>query len=312
MITEEQREARRSGIGGSDVGAIIGLVDDSVPTVPNFTAMDVYLSKVDPTYERKVNSNQRNNMDFGNLIEDFIISMFERKTGHKVVRENTTRQSKTHPWLLGNIDGFIPSLNAILEVKNVDPSKEWKWGKDGTDEIPEMYLLQCAHYAHVYDVDKVYIAAYFGSSRFKVFLYNRNIDLENFIVGKATEFWHENVLKKVPPVSTGLEDYRKLYPEAKTSEPVIADDDTIGVLNSLTETQEKIKELGKVEKDLQAKICELMKDSDLLVSSDGRVLVTWKNQVANRVDTKALKEKYPDIANAVTKQSQSRVMRIKG
>lgn len=307
MLTEEQRIARRQGIGGSDIGAIIGLIDDSVATVGQFTAVDVYLSKVEEDYKRPENEA----MAIGNIIEDFIIMMFERRTGCPVIREKNTRHSKTHPWLLANIDGFLPTENAILEVKNVDPSKEYLWGKEGTDEIPELYLLQCAHYAHVYDVDKVYIGAYFGGARFKIFVYKRNTKLEEYIVTAATRFWHEHILAKVPPAASGLEDYRKLYPEAKNTQPVIADDESIQMINKLLETQEMIKGLSKVESDIRAKVCQLLKDSESLISQQGQTLATWKNQVSNRVDTRALKELYPEVANNIIRQSHTRVLRIK-
>ena len=116
MLTEKQLHDRRKGIGGSDIGIIMGCQEDTTAAFKGKSIVDVYLSKVDPLYENKINDS----MAFGNHIEEFIVRMFETKTGWSVVRENATRKSTTHPILIGNIDGFIPTVNAVLEVKNVD------------------------------------------------------------------------------------------------------------------------------------------------------------------------------------------------
>lgn len=306
MLTEEQRELRRKGLGGSDIGAIVlrSLNDRSLSYS---TAMEIYLSKVDPAYGKYNNAS----MHFGNIIEPFIITMFEQETGLSVVRDNETRFSKSHPFLLANVDGFIPSENAILEIKNVDPSRSYLWGEAGSDDIPEAYLLQVAHYVSIYEAHKAYIAAYFGGARLKIFVYERNRSLEEIIVKSATHFWNEHVLKKVPPTPETLDDYQKLYTVEKSNNALKADIIAMTMIQTIKENQEKIKELEKENDVFKAYICSQMRDHAELMAEDGSILVTWKTQKFSRVDTRRIREEYPEIAEKVTKTKSSRVLRIR-
>lgn len=306
MLTEEQRELRRSGLGGSDIGAIVlrSLNDRSLSYS---TAMEVYLSKVDPGYGKDSNKS----MHFGNIIEPFLITMFEQETGLSVVRDNETRFSETHPFLLANVDGFIPEENAILEIKNVDPGRAFLWGDEDSDEIPESYLLQVAHYVSIYNANKAYIAAYFGGARFKIFTYERNKSLEEVIIKSATHFWKEHVLKKIPPTPETLEDYQKLYRIEKTQDGVEADDIAVSMIAALKENQEKIKVLEKENDTFKAYLCSQMLDHGKLVAGDGSILATWKTQTSNRIDAKRIREVYPDISDEMTKVTTSRVLRIR-
>ena len=306
MLTEKQLHDRRKGIGGSDIGIIMGCQEDTTAAFKGKSIVDIYLSKVDPLYENKINDS----MAFGNHIEEFIVRMFETKTGWSVVRENATRKSTTHPILIGNIDGFIPTVNAVLEVKNVDPSKAWLWGEDGSDEIPEYYLYQCAHYAHVYNVQKVYIAAYFGGARFKIYLFERNMDLEKIIINKAEKFWADHVEKRVPPKPEDYEDCSKVYASSIAKSEHVADQDIQESINELISVQASIKDMSEKENSLKTKICSAMESNEILLSMNGDKLATWKTQTAKRIDTAKLKAEYPDIASAVTTESTSRVFRV--
>lgn len=305
MLTDKQLLERRQGIGGSDIGVIMGCQEDDTAAYSKSLA-DVYLSKVDPLYEQK----SKQYMEFGNHIEEFIVRMFETKTGWSVVRENATRKSTTHPIMIGNIDGFIPTVNAVLEIKNVNPYRAYLWGADGTDEIPEYYLYQCAHYAHVYNVQKVYIAAYFGGADFKVFIYDRNMDFEKIIINKAEKFWADHVEKRIPPKPEDYEDCCKVYASSVAQSEYVADQDIQLAVNELSAVQQQIKEMTEQADKLKTMICSSMESNEILTSMQGHKLATWKTQTAKRIDTTRLKEEYPDIASTVTTESTSRVFRI--
>lgn len=305
MLTEKQLHDRRKGIGGSDIGVIMGCQEDTTEPYKK-SIVDIYLSKVDPLYKNKTNRNK----DFGNHIEEFIVREFETQTGWSVVREKSTRTSTTHPILIGNIDGFIPTVNAVLEVKNVNPFNAWMWGEDESDEIPEYYLYQCAHYAHVYNVQKVYIAAYFGGSRFKIYLFERNMDLEKIIINKAEKFWADHVEKRIPPKPEDYEDCGKVYASSIAQSEHVANQDIQESINELISVQASIKDMSEKENSLKTKICSAMESNEILLSMNGDKLATWKTQTAKRIDTDKLKAEYPDIASAVTTESTSRVFRV--
>ena len=44
---------------------------------------------------------------------------------------------------------------------------------------------------------------------------------------------------------------------------------------------------------------------------NGEKLATWKTQTTKRLDSKRLKEELPDIATQYTKETETRVLRLK-
>lgn len=306
MLTPEQKQERRNGLGGSDIGAVVLQYNYDFP-LTYLTPLEVYLSKVDDSYVKNTN----NCMKFGNIIEEFLIKMFTEETGLEVTTGHDTKYSEEHPHLLANIDGFIPSENAVLEIKNVDPSKAYLWGPEDSDEIPEAYLLQVAHYVHVYNADRAYIAAYFGGSRFKIYVYERNMDLEGLLVKESTRFWNEHVIKRIPPDPEKLEDYRNLYPVESSDDRVLADDITKDIIRVIKENMRRIKELEEENIKFKEHLCSQIKSDTTLIGDEGEVLATWKTQKTKRLDTEQFRKSYPDIAEEVTKMTQTRVLRIR-
>lgn len=117
-------EARRKGIGGSDAGVITG-------SNPYETAHALYLDKtgIEP------NTFAGNHFTrVGQLLEEHIMNRVapEALPGEKV----GLLQSKTHPFLLANCDGFEP--HRLVEIKTS--------GKSGWRKIPAYYIDQCQHY----------------------------------------------------------------------------------------------------------------------------------------------------------------------
>lgn len=305
MLTPEQKQERRNGLGGSDIGAVVLQYNYDFP-LTYLTPLEVYLSKVDDSYVKNTN----NCMKFGNVIEEFLIKMFTEETGLEVTTGHDTKYSEEHPHLLANIDGFIPSENAVLEIKNVDPSKAYLWGPEDSDEIPEAYLLQVAHYVHVYNASKAYIAAYFGGSRFKIYVYERNMDLEGLLVKKSTRFWNEHVIKRIPPDPETYEEFRLIYKDEKPEGVSYADALDMSFIENLKKNEKTIRDLKKQNLKIKASICAGMKEKGILLDN-GKVIATWRSHKTNRIDTKRLREKYPEVAKELTVASETRILRIR-
>ena len=127
MLTPEQLLLRKTGIGGSDAAAIVGLGKYS-------TALSVYLDKTTDVVIETTEVMMR-----GNVLEPFVQSLFERKTGWKVQNNLQTQRNPDHPFMLANLDGLLPSERAIAEFKTAVYTKGTKeeWGEEGTDEIPK-------------------------------------------------------------------------------------------------------------------------------------------------------------------------------
>lgn len=302
MLTPEQLSKRKEGIGGSDVAAICGLSKRKTP-------LDIYMDKLglsEPSEENRFTY-------FGNVLEPIIRAEYEKKTGNLVSISTEQLNSRIYPWMISNIDGYLNcqgfDYNILTEFKTADAHTLNQWGEEGTDQIPDEYLFQCAHYAIVCSAERVDLAVLIGGNDFRIYTYNRNEKLENKIIKVEERFWHDHVLAKVPPEPVNSDDLLKLWPDS-VSKQVVADSNILQKAYELSRLKQEISNLSKTEDAIKYEIQSFMKDSDTLVDENFNKLITYKSQTSKRVDITALREKHPDICKDFLKESSSRVFRL--
>lgn len=98
----------------------------------------------------------------------------------------------------------------------------------------------------------------------------------------------------------------ELHPEPAGE--VELDNSAIALLAQWQGVKESISLLEKEERDLKDALARTLLDKEYGTVA-GRRVVSWKMQESRRLDSKALAEDYPDIADAYTKTSTFRVMR---
>lgn len=264
MITNQQREERKLGIGGSDMPIIMGLSSYKTP-------YQLYLEKIGETdTSDEITAPQY----WGNMLEGVVRDEFSKRNSVTV----ETPETIIHPFndfLRANLDGFIPELNAVLEIKCASSFMSNQWGEDGSDNIPLPYLVQVAHYCAVTNASCAYIAVLIGGNDYREFKYTRDLDLENKIIEEATKFW-KCVQDRNPPDPINQIDLKIMYPKhdpekTKTVEDVISDQ-----LTKLTETRFKIKALNDVEEKYKFNIMNFMQDAECLIDYQGKPIVSWK------------------------------------
>lgn len=265
MITEQQRKERKLGIGGSDMPIIMGLSSYKTP-------YQLYLEKTG-----QIDSGQEESQlqYWGNQLEEIIRKEFEKR--NNVVVE--TRETLVHPvldFMRANIDGFIPGLNAVLEVKCSSSFMASEWGEDGSDVIPMQYLVQVAHYCAVTNADCAYIAVLIGGNDYREFKYERNMALEEKVINAAKRFW-DCVQDKTPPDATNQIDLKLMFPRHQPEKIKTIDEPLAEQLTTLTETRFKIKQLSEVEDKYRFNIMQFMEDAEVLVNSNNEPIVSWKS-----------------------------------
>jgi putative phage-type endonuclease len=304
-LTNKQRIDRQSGLGGSDIAAILGLSRYASP-------IDIYNDKVGVLPEDIGNEA----INRGNLLEPIIISRYEEVSGHKVEVGHETLLHADYPFLRANIDGM--QKDSIIEAKSVH---KWakaakEFGEEGTDQIPTEYLVQCAFYNEVVTkCDRVIIPTAFvidnsGSinsiDRFGIYKYERNEKLGQGIIQKAVHFWEEHVVKRIPPAGASL---RKATPSVSEKVAIEVDKRHIEEIKLL---DAMIKEYTEEKKIRVQAIQENMEEFELLKDEKGKELASWKMQYSNRFDLKAFEKEHPDLYKQYIKQINSRVFRLKG
>ena len=264
MITDEQREQRKLGIGGSDMPIILGISSYKTP-------YQLYL-------EKKGILSTGDEMSpvqyWGNRLEAVIRDEFADRNNVLI----STPDTVVHPFydfLRANIDGYINEWDAVLEVKCANQFMANEWGEDGSDYIPMAYLAQVAHYCSVMNADCAYIAVLIGGHDYRQYKYVRDLELEKTLIEAACAFW-DAVQKDLPPPATNQGDLRLMFPRHTLGKTVNVSNGIDTHLKNLTDVKAKMKELQAIEEESRFKIMQYMEDNECLLDEAGKPLVTWK------------------------------------
>ena len=258
---------RLTGIGASEVGAVLGLN-------PYVSPLDVYLEKRQEMPSFSGNEHTR----LGKRMEAPILAEYAERTEQAVVPLfDETFRSKTHEFMLASPDAKLVAKPKLVEVKNVGARMAHNWGDVGTDQIPEMYLLQVAAQMHVMDVPEVDIAALIGGNDFRIYTMERDADLEKMVVGAVEKFWQGNVLAAIMPEIRDTERTRewlkKRYPrDVELLRP--ANEEESELMLSLKSARGMRETLETKENELKLQLQAMVGDAEG-IAGDGFKL-TWK------------------------------------
>jgi predicted phage-related endonuclease len=217
-----------------------------------------------------------------------------------------------HEFLAANIDRWVGNKEYVLECKTAGFMMSKEWGEEGSDSIPESYLVQVAYYAAICDVPKVDIAVLIGGQDFRIYSYARNKEFEEKLLRIACNFWHNHVQKRIPPKCSNLADTSNLFPHGNHKELIASE--------TIAEKVKELKELKEQESNIQTaiderkvEIQEYMEDHDILLDYNGYVVATWKNTAPRSFfDAKRLKEECQDIyLKYINYAKQARMFLIK-
>lgn len=273
---------RKTGIGGSDVGAICGVN-------PYSSAMKVFQDKTGETAEEQDNEAIR----IGHDLEDYVAKRFMEATGLKVRKSNFMYRSVEHPFMIADVDRLVIGEDAGLECKTASAYNTDKWA-DGN--IPLHYIMQCYHYMAVTGKRTWYIAAVILGREFTY----RRLEWDDELVGRLTaieeNFWNNHVVPGVIPPPDGsracdevLEQYFHTARKASTVELVGFDEK----LRRREEILGFISELQEEQKQIEQEVKLFMQDNEM--ASSGRFKVSWKNVETTRLDTARIRAEKPEL-----------------
>ncbi|USK71735.1 YqaJ viral recombinase family protein [Peribacillus asahii] len=302
LTREEWLEERTKGIGGSDSSIILGLNKWK-------TSFELWLEKTGQVIPQELQSDAAY---FGSLLEDLVAKEFEKRSGKKVRRKNAMLQHPEHPFIIANVDRMIVGEKAILECKTTSAYnvKEWE-----SEEIPESYIIQVQHYLGVLgpEYKKAYFAVLIGGNKFVWKEINRDDELIDIIFHQEIEFWNTHVLGGLAPAldgSSAAEQYLKSkYEKGEKGKSVDLTAEYAEKIQQYLTLTDSIKSLEVQAKEIKNQIQAEMKDAEIGFVQNFQT--EWKTINSNRVDSKTLKEKFPDIYKQVVKPSVSRRFGIK-
>ena len=278
---------RKNGIGGSDAGAVCGLN-------PYVSPLEVYFSKTCEGVDEGAPDNEA--MREGRDLEDYVARRFMEASGLKVRRANVMYASREHPFMIADVDRLVTGReNGItgLECKTASPYSEEKW-KDG--KIPAYYIMQCYHYMAVLDAQSWYIAVMVYGREFKYIKLERDEEIIQQLIMIEENFWNHNVMARVMPEPDGSDAaeafINRHFAESRKelSIPLKGFDEKLRRREEITGI---ISQLDTEKKKIEQEIKTYMDEAEY--AENENFLVSWKNSITNRIDTKRLKEEMPEI-----------------
>lgn len=300
MTHQEWLQERTKGIGGSDASIILGLNKYKTP-------FELWLDK---TGQSTVEDSAGEAAEIGTDLEEYVAWKFTQRSGKKVRKNNFMLQHPEYPFITANIDRKVVGEQAVLECKTASAflAKDWE-----SEEIPEAYLVQVQHYLGVTGYEHAYIAVLIGGQKFIWKEIERDEELIQMIFDAEVHFWNHHVLDNIPPALDGSSAAEKFLKERYAkSDP----DKTVDLafeykekLDNYLELKENIKQLEKLKKETENQIKKELEDAESGFVHNYEV--KWKPVTQNRVDSKLLKSKYPDVYNSVLKQSTHRKFDVK-
>ena len=192
MLTAEQLEVRRGGIGSSDIAAICGLSEWASP-------LTIWLRKTGQDA-----GSDALQLRIGSQLEPLIAALYTERTGDALVNPDQVYRSVDRPWQLATPDRLRMADEGIVELKNAYMATGW--GDEGTDEIPQEYVCQTQWQMDVMGADFAHVAAITGRT-FRIYCVRYDECLCLALREAAERFWTDYVLAGVqPPVSANDND----------------------------------------------------------------------------------------------------------
>lgn len=298
MGHEEWLRLRKSGIGGSDAGAVCGVN-------PYSSAMKVFQDKTGAETETLDSEAVR----IGNDLEQYVAERFMEATGLKVRRSNYMYRSVEHPFMIADVDRLVVGEDAGLECKTASAYHADKWA-DGN--IPLHYVIQCYHYMAVTGKRTWYIAAVILGREFTWRKLVWEEELAERLIAAEADFWNRYIIPGVVPPPDGSracdEVIRQYFHTARKAGTV----DLTGFDEKLSRREEILKEIAGLEKEqkqIEQEVKLFMGDCEF--ASSRRYRISWGNVESARLDTKRIKAEKPEIYSDYAKVTHSRRFEVK-
>lgn len=296
-------EVRKSGIGGSDAAAAVGLspYKSQLELWLEKTGRDAQLDKPDP-------NDTTHPVFWGTLLEPIVAAAYTQQTGRKVRKVNAVLQHPTVPFMLANLDREIvgsPEVQ-ILECKTAGEFGARLW----LDGVPEYVQLQVQHQLAVTGKQSADVAVLLCGQKLEVHRVYRDDELISRLIHLEAQFW-QYVTTDTPPPADGSESadraLRCLYPGNATVVNFTEDRQLSAAFADLVLLRADIKAKEALAEQLKQTLQQAMGDASVAQLDTGKI--TYKRSKDSvSIDLDRLLADHPDLAQqyATTKPGSRR------
>ncbi|MBR1703055.1 MAG: YqaJ viral recombinase family protein [Lachnospiraceae bacterium] len=298
MEHEEWLRLRKTGIGGSDAGAIAGVN-------PYSSAMKVFQDKTSEDIEETDSESMR----LGKDLEEYVAQRFTEATGLKVRRSNMMYRSVEHPFMFADVDRLVVGEDAGLECKTASAYSADKW-ENG--KYPLHYMFQCFHYMAVTGKKAWYLAVVILGKGFHYVKFEWDDWFIQELITLEKKFWYEHVVPRCMPDPDGskvcdavLEQY--FHNTRKGSTVLLKGFDEKLKCREILE--EQMKKLEAESKKIDQEIKLAMGENEYADTPGFHI--SWSNVETRRLDAKKMKEERPDLYDEFAVTTSSRRFTVK-
>lgn len=313
---DEWLELRRTGLGASEVAAIVGVS-------PYDSPYSVWARKVGEIPERSPDEA----MMWGTLLEAAIRKRVEWITGLHAIAIGAMVRHPSEPWAFATLDGALiesePSADelltpmvdrealrdvvAVLEIKNSVHFRRFP-------ELPDEIQIQVQWQMLCTGLGAAIVAVLHGGRRLERYDVEADERLQSVLLGAAREFWRLVEEREPPPIdgTTATADtLRAMYPDDDGSD--------VEVMGEVHEWARELADIGARRRDLEDRERALKSmilgeiGSARRALADGVPIVSAPTVTRTVVDSDRLEAEHPDIAAEFVKPvTYRRVTVLKG
>ena len=317
---------RSKFLGGSDASAVMGLSKWKTP-------LELFRSKTGTP--EVVSPEKQKLFDRGHRWEpiaiDMLLDHLEDQYGARprLIDKNKRYIDLAYDFLSCEIDAEaeVEGEHVNLELKTVSGFAAKEWGEmndDGTfsDEMPIAYACQAMFGLSVTKRRRCIVGALFGADNLVPYEIIFDPETAEAMREKCIDFWNNHVLTGIPPDPVNMADMMLLLSRRKGT-PVDLSPEVAERVYEIQHIRNEVKMLGEQKEACEwdlfdfvrkawnlAPEVESLKD-DAILRFNGNEIATWKSQTSNRIDSTRLKKEQPSIAELYSKESISRVLRMK-
>jgi len=291
--------ARRSGIGSSDVPAILGLIEQNPP-------LKVYYDKlgfdVDDAGEAAY---------WGTVNEENVARRWAMQS-RSVIRRVGLVAHQDNPHWMATLDRRVTECPLSddehtacgLECKTRSAFKSAQWHAGAPDDVTAQVLWQII----VNGYEHMHYAVLIGGNEYHqgVIRANQYTDVMADIVTAVDKFWHEHVQPQVPPAPTGGGEaltrlFRRLHPTRSGTVDVDRHDDALDALLDYGTHQRAEAAAKKAKAAAKARMIAALDGAQSALIGGERAYSLEPSNAAPRVNLELLAERWPDAYEACVK-----------
>lgn len=265
-MTPKELERRRKVVGASEVGLLFGL-----PSFGGRTVSDLWFEK---KYGTSHGGKGNASTTLGTKLEPVILAEAEDRLGVKIV----DRQK----WVTfgcngATLDGRVENNGALVEAKTAGilwRGDQSEWGEDGSDEVPDSYLVQVQAQLLVTGAELGYLAALIGGRGFAMYQIAPNDALQGAIAIRSNSFIASLDSDAAPEAPPQLETLKRI--KRQPSKILPQSDEISELWEQLTAAKAGSKFAKETEETIQRKLLAKLGDAEAAECSGG--LITYYEQ----------------------------------